>query len=48
MSVELVEEASPSIVDARRAAGALLDEGAEEVFLYGSVARGEASAATLT
>ncbi len=30
--------------DARRAAEALLAEGAEEVFLYGSVARGEATA----
>ncbi len=32
------------MVDARRAAEALLGEGAEEVFLYGSVARGEATA----
>ncbi len=43
MSVALVEEVAPSVVDARRAAEALLDEGAEEVFLYGSVARGEAT-----
>ncbi len=34
----------PTVADARRAAGVLLAEGAEEVLLYGSVARGEATA----
>ncbi len=44
MSVTLVEDTTPSIGDARRAAEALLAEGAEEVFLYGSVAHGKATA----
>ncbi len=43
MLVTFVEAAAPSVDDARRAAEALVDEGAEEVFLYGSVARGEAT-----
>ncbi len=41
VSVTLSGEVAPSIVDARRAAKALVDEGAEEVFLYGSVAHGD-------
>ncbi len=44
MSVTLVEESAPSVDDARRAADALLVEGAEEVFLYGSVAHDKATA----
>ncbi len=44
MSVTLVESAAPSVEDARRAAAALLAEGAEEVYLYGSLAHGEATA----
>ncbi len=44
MTVALFEDAAPSLVDARRAAEALLTEGAEEVFLYGSVSRGKATA----
>jgi len=35
---------APSIEDAKRAAAALLDEGASEVWLYGSVARGDSHA----
>ncbi len=41
VSVTLSGEAAPSIADAHRAAKALVDEGAEEVFLYGSVAHGD-------
>ncbi len=43
MSVTLVEAAAPCVVDAQRAAAALVASGAEEVFLFGSVARGEAT-----
>ena len=43
MSLASIQEVAPSLGDARRAAAALLDEGAEEVFLYGSVARREAT-----
>ena len=43
MGLMVVAEASaPTVEDARRAAEALVAEGAREVWLYGSVARGEA------
>ena len=40
--VTAVRAGAPTIDDARRAAAALMDAGAGEVWLYGSVARGEA------
>ncbi len=43
MAALLVETAAPSVADARCAAAPLLDAGVEEVWLFGSVARGEAT-----
>ncbi len=43
MTVLMVDVAAPSVADARRAARPLLETGAEEVWLFGSVARGEAT-----
>ena len=40
--VTAVRAGAPTIEDAKRAAAALMDAGAGEVWLYGSVARGEA------